>query len=251
MKETVISLFTALRFLTILPVPWYASHDSEYYQESVKYFPVVGMLIGVGGYCIANLLSILIPHQITCCLMILYLSAISGFLHLDGLSDTADGLLSYRPRDKKLSIMRDSRSGAMGVIVLVFLLLLKFAALTAIPNSCLPMVLLFMPVAGRCSIVLTMGFLPYARSEGGLGQLFYLNKKYYLHLAPVAILLLLGVFWEYELTLIAILALVFSAIPFGIWCKKALGGATGDTLGAVCELTETLVAILFAAVLTQ
>lgn len=251
MKETVISLFTALRFLTILPVPWYASHDSEYYQDSVKYFPVVGLLIGVGGYLLANLLSGLIPHQINCGLMVLYLSAISGFLHLDGLTDTADGLLSYRPRDKKLAIMRDSRSGAMGVIALVFLLLLKFAALTATPISSLPLVLFYMPIVGRCAIVLTMEFLPYARSEGGLGQLFYLSKRYYLHLAPVVVLLFIGTLLEYKLTLIALLALVFSAIPFGLWCKKALGGATGDTLGAVCELTETLVVILFAAVLTQ
>ncbi len=250
MKETFTSLFTALRFLTVLPVRWHSDRDQDFYKDSVKFFPLVGVIIGIGGVLLNSLFSWALPHQVTCCLLLLYLSAISGFLHLDGLTDTADGLLSYRTREKKLAIMRDSRSGAMGGIILVFLVLLKFSALTSIPSVWLPLVVLFMPIVGRCAIVLTMAVLPYARSEGGLGQLFYLGKPLKSYLSPLLVLLVIGLLFTFKLTLVALLALTIAAVPFGWWCKKALGGTTGDTLGAVCELTETSVAICFAAALS-
>ena len=239
-----------MRFLTVLPVPWHSDRDQDFYKDSVKFFPLVGVIIGIGGVLLNSLFSWALPHQVTCCLLLLYLSAISGFLHLDGLTDTADGLLSYRNREKKLAIMRDSRSGAMGGIILVFLVLLKFSALTTIPSVWLPLVVLFMPIAGRCAIVLTMAVLPYARSEGGLGQLFYLGKPLKSYLSPLLVLLVIGLLFTFKLTLLALLALTIAAVPFGWWCKIALGGTTGDTLGAVCELTETSVAICFAAALT-
>ncbi len=249
MKDTLIGLLTALRFLTVLPIFWHAESDHKYYKQSVIFFPIVGLLIGTCGYLLANLLTTFFPLQISSCLLLFYLSSISGFLHLDGLADTADGLLSYRPREKKLAIMRDSRSGAMGVIILVFMLLLKFSAVNSIQPSYLPLAFFYMPIASRCAIVLTMVFLPYARSEGGLGQLFYLGEKYQLHFLVMVFLLVLCFIVDFNLTLIALLALIATVVLFGLWCKKVLGGTTGDTLGAVCELTETTVVVFLAAAL--
>jgi len=221
MKDTLIGLLTALRFLTVLPIFWHAESDHKYYKQSVIFFPIVGLLIGTCGYLLANLLTTFFPLQISSCLLLFYLSSISGFLHLDGLADTADGLLSYRPREKKLAIMRDSRSGAMGVIILVFMLLLKFSAVNSIQPSYLPLV----------------------------GQLFYLGEKYQLHFLVMVFLLVLCFIVDFNLTLIALLALIATVVLFGLWCKKVLGGTTGDTLGAVCELTETTVVVFLAAAL--
>ena len=250
MKDLVIGLFTAFRFLTIIPLPWLADRDDEYFQKSVIFFPVVGLFIGCLGYLFCSLLYSILPQQILSCIILLYLSGISGFLHLDGLTDTADGLLSYRSRDRKLAIMRDSRIGAMGVIILIFVMLLKYSALNGISSAYLPIVVFLMPITGRCAIVITMTFLPYARENGGLGELFYKQHHYRSALLAIGILLIVSVLIDFHLVPIMVSALIFSVLPLGLWCNKALGGTTGDTLGAVCEITEASVALFLAIAIT-
>ena len=78
-----------------------------------------------------HVLLLFFPHQVVAVLALIYLAFISGFLHLDGLADSADGLLSARPREDCLRIMKDSRTGAMGVVVVVCTLLAKYSALSA------------------------------------------------------------------------------------------------------------------------
>lgn len=238
---------TALRFLTILPVSWRASEDPAQFQASLAYFPVVGGLIGLVGSLAAAVLLCIFPQQVVVVLVLIYLGLISGFLHLDGLSDSADGLLSSRPKEQSLKIMRDSRAGAMGVIVVVCVMLLKYGALAAMDSERLCLAVFFMPLAGRSGILLSMARLPYARPEGGLGRLFYSkSSKMAAALALLALFILLVAFAPSQcfVTLIAFLAV---NLFFGSWCKGRLGGATGDTLGAVSELTEAATAVAFSA----
>jgi adenosylcobinamide-GDP ribazoletransferase len=249
MKSNLICFCSALRFLTILPVTWNGESDTEYFSKCAKYFAAIGLLIGVGGSFLTVILASFLPASLLACAILFYLAMISGFLHLDGLADTADGFLSSRPKEQILVIMRDSRIGAMGVISLVFLLLFKYAALLSIPIEDLPGAILYIPLAGRCALVLSMAYLPYAREEGGLGRLFYLEKGRLIPAVSIGVLVVAGFLSSFHLALLALCALLATTFLFGIWCTKTIGGATGDTLGAVCELTETAVAFILAVYL--
>ncbi|MDH3347269.1 MAG: adenosylcobinamide-GDP ribazoletransferase, partial [Desulfobulbaceae bacterium] len=171
------------------------------------------------------------------------LAAWSGALHLDGLADTADGFFSSRPRERILEIMRDSHIGAMGVIALVLVLLLKISCLTTVETDLTWRAVLLMPLTGRCAILVMMAVLPYARSEGGLGMLFYgpaamLKALLWLVLLIVFSWLVMGLSGIF-----AIMTALLITFLFCFYCKKIIGGATGDTLGAVCELAEAGVAL--------
>ncbi len=166
-------ILAALRFLTVLPVRHGAADDGRCFAGSLFYFPLIGLGIGLLTALAATLLGCILPQAVVALVAIVMLAGISGFLHIDGLADTADGLLSSRPREQKLEIMRDSRTGAMGVTAIVVVLLGKYAALASTGAALVPAALVLMPLAGRCALVFAMAMLPYARPEGGLGALFY------------------------------------------------------------------------------
>ncbi len=238
---------TAMRFLTLIPISWRAEEDPEHFAECPVFFVAVGALIGGIGALAVAILQLCFPQPVVAVLSLIYLAFISGCLHLDGLADSGDGLLSSRPREDCLKIMKDSRAGAMGIVVVVIVLLAKYAALSAMVPAMLGLAVFFMPLAGRCAILLTMAGLPYARQEGGLGRLFYSESSR--KAAAIGVLLL-----TVGLALIApgqclpvLVGLAAVLFLFNRWCKATLGGATGDTLGAVCELSETMVAVMFTA----
>jgi adenosylcobinamide-GDP ribazoletransferase len=238
---------TALRFLTIIPVAWRAEDDPRQFNRCLMFFPIVGALIGVVGFIAAYLALFVFPQQVVAVLALIYLAFISGFLHLDGLSDSADGLLSSRPRDTSLAIMKDSRAGAMGVVVVVCVILAKYSALSSIEPEKLCLAIFFMPLAGRSAILFSMAHLPYARPEGGLGLLFYSDSsKMAAALSFLSLFVLLAVLAPSKLFII-LLSILAMNLVFGRWCRNRLGGATGDTLGAVCELTEAITAVAFTA----
>ncbi|BHH83148.1 adenosylcobinamide-GDP ribazoletransferase [Desulforhopalus sp. 52FAK] len=240
----------AMRFLTIIPVVRGAELDGEYFKESLLYFPVIGLIIGSLCSLLTIVSQLFLPQQVVASIVVTFLAFISGCLHLDGLSDSGDGLLSSRPRDRSMEIMKDSRVGAMGVIVTVIVLLTKYSALTSIDSVLMPVAVFFMPFAGRVMILCTMALLPYAREEGGLGNLFYsrLVRRFALY-GVIALLACLVVFSPQRLLLV-VFFLAVTFVFFNTWCKNKIGGATGDTLGANCELAEMVVAIAFSATLS-
>lgn len=244
-----IALLTALRFLTIIPVSWQAEKDGRLFPLSIYYFPIVGLLIGCGGVAVALAADLFLPTAVAAFVVQFYLSAISGFLHLDGLADSGDGLLSARPREQSLAIMKDSRTGAMGVVVLVLVLIGKYAALSTLPRDMLLAAALCMPLAGRCAIVVTMACQPYARPEGGIGGLFYSARSRYAALLGLGLLLAVTLLYTTGIALMVLMLLLVTVFWFSAFCKKRLGGVTGDTLGAVCEITELSVAIGLTAIM--
>ncbi len=164
-------LLAAIRFLTIVPLPGAWGTAEADLAGSVAFFPVVGLLLGVAAAAIAWGLAQRAPSLVAAAVLLIALMSFSGCLHLDGLSDTADGFFSCRDRQRMLEIMKDSHAGPMGLIAVVGVLLLKFAALGSLgPASLWPAVLL-MPLAGRTAICVHVALLPSARPEG-LGAIF-------------------------------------------------------------------------------
>jgi adenosylcobinamide-GDP ribazoletransferase len=246
LRHQILCFFAAFRFLTIIPVHWQADQDSEYFRESLPYFPLLGALIGVCVGILTLFLRSFFPGTIVAVSVLILLAGVSGCLHLDGLADTADGFFSSRPRERILAIMKDSRTGAMGVIAIVMVLLVKFAALVSLPAPVFLKTAFLMPIAGRCAIVLSMAILPYAREEGGLGSLFYTGNCRMSVVWCLLSLIVLFPFAGLRTMLILFFTMIAVVLLFSAWCRSKIGGATGDTLGAVCELTEMAVAVVMS-----
>ncbi len=244
------SLFAAIRFLTILPIPgtWGTSEDEL--ARCVPWFPVIGLLLGAVAAALAWGLSCAAPPMVAAAVLVVVLLGFSGCLHMDGLADTADGLLSSRPRERILEIMKDSHTGAMGVIAIACVLLLKFASLASLPAYVLWPAALLMPLAGRCAIVVHRALLPYARPNG-LGTVFYRRPA---RLAAVwAAGVLAAAAWGVLGAdgLIVWVACMAVTLAVSAYVHRKIGGATGDTFGAVCELIEVVPALALAIMNSQ
>lgn len=239
-------LLEALAFLTILPLP---PQTKAPRPQALAMFPVAGLVVGAVVAIFTQLAALFVPQQVTAALAVCLLAALSGALHLDGLADTCDGFGSCRPREKILAIMRDSRIGVMGSVALLLVLLLKVHALAAMDQKLQTTSLLLMPLFGRAAIVWQMRFLPYARREDGAGQLFYQglarSALFMAMVLPAAALTLAA--WKHFLPVAA--GVVIVNLLLVRLCRKKINGATGDTLGAASELTETMVAVAMTAAL--
>jgi adenosylcobinamide-GDP ribazoletransferase len=243
LKFPLAGFLAALRFLTIVPLTWRCEQDGRFFTAALAWFPVIGLLIGGVVAAFISCLTPFFPPSVLAVAAIVLLAAASGCLHLDGLADSGDGLLSARSRERILEIMRDSRSGAMGVIAIVMVLLGKYAALSSLDGSTLIFTLIAMPLAGRCAIVLTMAWLPYARPGEGLGRLFYSPSTRLTALWALVLLAAVVAWGGWRISCGVLVAVLTTVLFFSLWCRNKIGGATGDTLGAVCELTELMVAV--------
>jgi adenosylcobinamide-GDP ribazoletransferase len=237
--------FAAVRFLTILPVPAGWTGDKQTLARSVPCFPLVGLVIGLIATGFDYAVGLALPILPASALTIILLICLTGGLHMDGLADTADGFFSARPREKMMDIMRDSRIGVMGVLAVVFVVLLKVTLLANISASPRWALILIMPLAGRAALVALMTALPYARPEGGLASLFA-GRRSWLHCLWAWCLLLAVAAWLARGIGLAagVLALVITVL-LTLYNRSKIGGYTGDTLGAACELAE--IAPLLAA----
>lgn len=239
-------LLTAIRFLTILPLPGGGDDAPEELARATMFFPFVGMLIGGLVAAAAVGLWSLFPASLASTVVVVLLLAASGGFHMDGLSDTADGLLSSQPKERILEIMKDSRVGAMGVIAIVAVLLLKVTALAVIGEGDVWRAVFLMPVAGRCALVIGVATLPAARPEDGLGRLFCEKRSPLLAFWAVGLLATAGWFTWQWIGLAATAVTLLVIVVFSLKCYRRIGGATGDTLGATCELAETAIVVALA-----
>lgn len=238
--------FAALGFLTILPLPPALLGGERELGRSLPHFPLVGLLLGVMAMALDAALVRVFPMPLASALLVIALLAVSGGLHLDGLADTADGFFSARSRERMLEIMRDSRSGPMGVIAIAGMLLLKTAALASLPGPLHVKAALLMPLAGRCALVVNMNLLPYARPQG-LASVFHKARAPQHGVWAALVMLAVGGLALSWAGLAAGAAALAAAAGFAAYTRRKIGGLTGDTLGAACEIVEVVPALLLAA----
>lgn len=225
----------ALGFLTVLPVPP-AAYQPGGLGKSAGWFPVVGLLLGLlltGAHVLAAHMVGVFPAAV---LAVVLWAVLTGGLHLDGLADCCDGLLVSAPRARRLEILRDPRVGSFAVTGLVLALLLKTAAVYALPAAAPG--LLLAPAWARWWI-LVAARRPAAR-PGGMGSSFAagLTGRTLAAAAVLPLLLLaVGAWWD--------LRSLFGAALSGLAClgvlrlaQARIGGVTGDVFGAVAELGE-------------
>lgn len=244
------SFVAAIQFLTTLPFVGKIEVKEEHLARSVMYFPLVGLLMGGLLAGIDFLLLKILPVNIVSLFDLAFLVLLTGGLHLDGIKDTADGFFSSKPREKILEIMKDPRCGSMGAIALFLILLFKYQLFCSIPEMQRSEVLFITPMVGRVAIVAMMLSLSYVRKGYGLVVIFMDKLRRMDILLGVSILFgicfyLFSLYWACSI----LIGLVVVSFIFSYYVKKKIGGFTGDTLGAICELGE-LVPSLVVLILT-
>ena len=246
------AFFIGLQFLTRLSLVHQDNWTAEDFGRSVKFFPLIGAVLGViyGGAAYGLLVFcpaqgvVLPPHAASVILLILP-PLLTGGLHCDGFMDTMDGVFSGRDRDRMLAIMKDSRVGSNGVFGFVLLMLLEWGILLdllAVPDFLVP-ALFLMPIIARLMMTGAVALYPYARPDG-MGKAFaaYTDGK------TVAFAALSTLFFLVPFGLPAAAALLVSLLFtafFASFVKKRLGGLTGDIYGAITTLNEGLVLLTF------
>ncbi len=242
-------LAAAVQFLTVLPPLVSRPFTAEELGRAVGWFPLVGALLGAVLAGMDWLLGRAFPPVVTAALVLAAWVLATGALHLDGFLDSCDGLLGGHTPEARLRIMRDERAGAFAVIGGILLLLLKYAALLGNPDR--RAALLAAPVVGRWGMASAVVAFPYGRAEG-LGRAMKDNARWrqLLLASLLAVAAVAGVFAAVPGGWRAAPALPLAAVltwAGGSFVLRRLPGLTGDTYGALCELLEAMVLLLFAA----
>ncbi len=241
-----------LQFLTRISIVRQDNWTEEDFGRSVRYFPLIGAVLGVIYAFFAWLFFTFLPAQQIvlprhfCTVILLVLPILlTGGLHCDGFMDTMDGVFSGRSRERMLEIMKDSRVGSNGVFAFGVLLLFDWAMLLDMEPARLMAALFVMPIVARLMMMLVITLFPYARPQG-MGKAFAAcaTKKVLCFAFFYTLVLIFPAGWLGGLSLLT--ALCFT-IYFARYVTRLLGGVTGDVYGATATLSEAVVLFTFLA----
>ncbi|MEA9737607.1 adenosylcobinamide-GDP ribazoletransferase [Xanthomonas campestris pv. raphani] len=233
-------LLAAVGFLTRIPVPAWAFARPGAQARSLPWYPLVGLLLGVLLLALAWCLRGAAP-LLAAAIVLSSWVWLTGALHVDGLADSTDAWVGCMgDRARTLAIMKDPTSGPMAVTAVVLMLLLKCAALTTLLPAA-PAALWLAPLLARAAVVAAFASTPYVRA-GGLGSALAGTSRTVCVLAVAAAVGVACMAGPAR----AALACGIAALVFALWrraCLRRLGGMTGDTCGALIELSETAVLV--------
>jgi adenosylcobinamide-GDP ribazoletransferase len=241
-------LTLAVTFLTGIPLRVDGDVSPGDLWRSMGWYPLVGLVVGAVAWALYAGLTYVLPGLVAAILVVIFLELLTRGLHMDGVMDTADGILSGAPRERALEIMKDHNVGAMGVVAAVLLLLLKVAALGALarPEAAAPLIAGW--TAARALPAIDVYFWPYAR-PAGTGEAFTREHS----LGPVQLALgflaagvavaglsgvLLGALGSWYAGIVAAAVSVVVALGVQALVARKLGGLTGDVYGMGIELAE-------------
>jgi adenosylcobinamide-GDP ribazoletransferase len=241
-----ISLLTAFQFLTTFPAIIRRAFTAQELGRAVGYFPLVGLALGGVLYGLDIGLRLLFPAPVVAIFIMAAWLLLTRALHFDGFLDTCDGLFGGFTPDRRLEIMRDSRVGAFGVAGGGLLLLAKYTALVSLPHLS---GLLLAPVLGRWVLSIAIFAYPYAR-EKGLGRDMKDNVRWSQVIISTAVTILVVAFfagWTGLLTVVLAGIMLWLGAGFIL---RHIPGLTGDSYGALCEMTELAVLLFFTTGIT-
>ena len=229
----------AIRFFTRIPVSNRVPHSPEQLNHAARYFPAVGIIVGLVSAIAFGVASVFFPEAVCVVIAMATSIYITGAFHEDGLSDMTDGLGGGWDKARILEIMKDSRVGSYGVIAIAMTLLAKFALLSAVTASWMPLLLVAGHAFSRYCAVLVMAGMTYVR-EDALSKAKPLATQLTRNALIVASAF--GLLPLLLLPVSASLAGVCLGLLITIWLgrklQKWLGGYTGDCLGATQQLSE-------------
>jgi adenosylcobinamide-GDP ribazoletransferase len=240
----------ATQFLTRLPTPRLREFDPSWLSQSTRYFPLVGVVVGLLNVLIWWIASRWLPVSVSTGLMMAGSMLLTGAFHEDGFADACDGLGGGNSKERILAIMKDSRIGAFGASGLFLMLGLKWTTLVALPSAVFVQCVVASHLLSRWCAIGVMAFLPYVRTDaeakardfaGRLGGGDWIVSAVIglLGLAPAAWLYSRSgadIAWPALGTGACVAAAV--AVVAARYIRQRIGGYTGDCLGAVQQLAE-------------
>jgi adenosylcobinamide-GDP ribazoletransferase len=237
------NLISGIQFLTLIPGGSSRPFDA---RRTIPFFPLCGLLIGVLLAGVDSAAALLWDRPAVAVLDVLALVLISGALHLDGLADTADGLYGRRTPEQSLTIMKDSRIGAIGMVAVSCCLAVKWAGLSNLGIHRFELLILI-PAFARASVLFGIRMLPYGRPQGGTGHAFFQH--------PLRTVDFWGIVMLAGLSFVWIGSQAFWLIGgFGCLCwscilyyRTKINCITGDMLGAMIEIQEAGLFLILAA----
>jgi adenosylcobinamide-GDP ribazoletransferase len=235
-------LKSALQFLTLLPLGKSETFDS---QGMTPYFPMVGIIVGALVSIFDKIALLFWPLPAVAAMDVVFLAVVTGAFHLDGLGDTADGLLGHRPREKALEIMKDSRIGAMGLMAIFSCLLIKWAGILSLDAHQRTLILILVPAYSRSGMLFGMRYLPYGRTAGTAIS-FFQNTVEPMDFKWMALPVLFSVFLGWRGLLLNLMFAGVLATILGYY-RNRMGCITGDMLGAMTEVMEAALFLVIAA----
>ncbi|HHY81902.1 MAG TPA: adenosylcobinamide-GDP ribazoletransferase [Clostridiales bacterium] len=246
MKSFLKSFILMLQFFTRIPIPISIDMEKKAISRGILFFPIVGMLVGIISWGIYYILSFL-NRDMAALGAVMGAVAVTGGLHVDGLSDTCDGFFSARSRERILEIMKDSRAGTFGVIAICLDLLARYAVIKDLPQDAAITAFVVIFGASRLGAALMITFGKSAR-PGGLGEMFSSSSnKLYFFISFFAYALICAVSGGFQ-AVICLVAVLFVFLLLMRYSYKIIGGLTGDVYGAGIELSEIAGLIVFIGV---
>lgn len=235
----------AVAFLTVLPMPRRAGVAEAPEPWAAAWFPAVGAVLGGGLLGLDALLGRFFPIPVTAALVLLAWVGVTGALHLDGLMDSVDALLSQRTPDERLRILKDPAVGVFGVAAGCLALFLKVGALASLPGSS-RVAILIAPMLGRWSALVTMAAFPYHRRPQGTTGGTLTARLGVRQVAVGSILPLLVAPVGGPPALLGLVVGAAMALGIGRFALRRLPALTGDIYGCVIELVEAVTLCLFS-----
>ena len=247
MNDWLDDLRTAVSFLTRLPIPHSAGPMPSNFVRAQRALPLVGAAIGavVGFVCLA-LRAVGVPDLAAAALALGASAMLTGALHEDGLADVADGFGGGRDRDSKLEIMRDSRLGTYGALILMVSFATKLSALAVLPDGVVVQSLIAAHALARGVLPAMAMNLAYARKDGLAANAGRPDLATAATAGAIALVIaLLSLPWLDAL--LAALACCAVAAGMAVLAQRQIGGQTGDVLGGAEQLGEIAILVLLAA----
>ncbi|MBN1384250.1 MAG: adenosylcobinamide-GDP ribazoletransferase [Elusimicrobia bacterium] len=235
------SFFTAVGFLTIIPVPKKYSRE---FRHSIIFFPIAGLLIGGILTGIYLLFSKFTPKIVTDFLVLAVLTSISGGIHIDGLADTLDGFYGGKDKSSIIGIMDDPHPGTIGITGIILILLGKFLLLYSLPLEHVFQALILTAVISRFCMTLPIAISKPAKE--GLGKTFISSAKGIdCLIAGILTVIIILTFTHFELSVLTIFAaVILFTLIFTKLSEYKIGGITGDILGFINEISEVLTLLI-------
>jgi adenosylcobinamide-GDP ribazoletransferase len=246
-RDWIEDISLAVGLLTRVPMPHPVSAAPDGLARAQRAFPLVGALIGlVVGLVDRCLLAIDVPSLAAAALALGAGAALTGALHEDGLADVGDGFGGGRDRAAKLSIMRDSRIGTYGAIVLLVGFSARLSALASLPVAAIVPALVVAHALARAVIPVLAANMPFAREDGlgkSAGKPDMASAVTAIVIAVVIALLCLPA----KAALLAVVVTIAGAAAMAALAWRQIGGVTGDVFGAAEQVVEAAVLIMLAA----
>ena len=239
-------LLTALMFFTRIPWLGNAPYDARAQREALKYFPLIGWLVGAFGGAVLYVGLFYVSAPVAVVLALFVTVMLTGAMHEDGLADSVDAFGGGYDSERILAIMKDSRSGAFGVIALILVFAFKIGVLVELVHIDAiqaVLALMFTQAASRFVVLLIPASLDYVQSSPESKSSTMVGRRF-----PPSSVAVGGLFVAVPLLLmsssaywIAVVTGLLTSLVLARYFHARIGGYSGDCLGATQQISEAVI----------